>query len=80
MGSAGNPSARRRPAKAALSGIAADKAAGTAYEIINQSINHLTILKCFMFGLFVNHNLFKFKSLVICCINRHISVQNRYSS
>ena len=37
-GALANPSARRRPAEAALSGIAADKAAGTAYEIINQSI------------------------------------------
>ena len=30
-----NPGARRRLAKAALSGIAADKAAGTVYDIIN---------------------------------------------
>src|SRR5258707_1265597 len=34
-----NPGARRRPAEAALSGIAADEAAGTEYDIINQSIN-----------------------------------------
>ena len=38
-GALANPGARRRPAEATLSGIAADKAAGTAYEIINQSIN-----------------------------------------
>jgi hypothetical protein len=39
-GALANPGARRRLAKAALSGIAADKAAGTVYDIINQSINH----------------------------------------
>jgi len=38
-GALANPGARRRFAKAALSGIAADKAAGTVYDIINQSIN-----------------------------------------
>jgi len=38
-GALANPNARRRPAEATLSGIAADKATGTAYEIINQSIN-----------------------------------------
>jgi hypothetical protein len=41
-GALANPGARRRPAEAALSGIAADKAAGTVYEIINQSINQST--------------------------------------
>jgi hypothetical protein len=38
-GALANPGARRRFAKAALSGIAADKATGTVYDIINQSIN-----------------------------------------
>jgi hypothetical protein len=38
-GALANPGARRRPAEATFSGIAADKAAGTEYEIINQSIN-----------------------------------------
>jgi hypothetical protein len=36
-----NPGARRRPAEAALSGIAACEAAGTVYDIINQSINFI---------------------------------------
>ena len=42
-GALANPGARRRPAEATLSGIAADKAAGTAYEIINQSINRFSL-------------------------------------
>jgi hypothetical protein len=40
-GALADPGARRRLAKAALSGIAADKAAGTVYDIINQSIYNL---------------------------------------
>jgi hypothetical protein len=39
LGPLASPSARRQPAKAAPSGIAADKAAGTLYDIITQSIN-----------------------------------------
>jgi hypothetical protein len=43
-GALANPGARQRLAKAALSGIAADKAAGTVYDIINQSINQSAML------------------------------------
>jgi len=43
-GALANPGTCRRPAEAALSGIAADKAAGTEYEIINQSINQSIIV------------------------------------
>jgi hypothetical protein len=49
-GALANPDARRRLAKTALSGIAADKAAGTVYDIINQSINVL-LFQLNLFGM-----------------------------
>jgi hypothetical protein len=51
-GALANPGARRRPAEAAFSGIAADKAAGTEYEIINQSISLLSSMSLFLIEIY----------------------------
>ena len=61
-GALANPDARRRLAKTALSGIAADKAAGTVYDIINQSINQSIAT--------VEEHSLEYSVCSICCRSR----------